>query len=172
MQEDLTRNYQRWREADVRGDDRESDQAFADVFKACVSEPLPSAAFTARTMSAIAAAGAADARRALLIRRALVWSGVPVACVAAYFAAGPLLSILSDAFVALLNLLVRFVVLLANGASLRSGAWSLLTAIGRAAAVLVTDPRVTVAMLVFQVVAVAALAALHRLLGPEREWSK
>jgi len=134
MPQDLTRNYHLWREADARGDDEESDAAFGEVFKSCVFEPLPSAAFTARTMAAIAVVSAADARRAVLIRRALVWSGVPAVCLAAYFAAGPLLSILSDAFVALLNLLVRFVVWLANGASLRSGAWSVLTAIGRAAA--------------------------------------
>jgi hypothetical protein len=50
--------------------------------------------------------------------------------------------------------------------------WSLLTALGRATAAFVADPRVTIAMLVFQVVAVAALTALHRLLGPEREWLK
>ena len=89
-----------------------------------------------------------------------------------YFGAGAALSALSSAFVGALNLLVAMVVWFANGPDVRTGVWSVLTGLGRAAAAFVADPRVTVAMLVFQVVAVAALAALHRLLGPGREWLK
>jgi hypothetical protein len=150
----------------------EADSAFAAVYEACVSAPLPSAQFTSQTMTAIATATAADARRAKMVRNVLVWSGMPAGIALAYFGAGPLFSVLSSAFVAALNLLVAVVVWFANGADVRSSLWSVMTGIGRAAAVFVADPRVTIAIVVFQVVAVAALAALHRLLGPEREWLK
>jgi hypothetical protein len=158
-------------ERETRTED-EADEAFAAVYEACVSAPLPSAQFTAQTMAAIAAATVGDARRNRLVRQALLWSGVPAGAAAVYFGAGPLLSVLSSALVAGLNLLVAIVVWVANGPDVRSGVWSLMTGIGRAAAAFVADPRVTIAIVVFQVVAVAALAALHRLLGPEREWLK
>lgn len=188
MREDLTLNYRRWLDADQPGadldadragdDDRaglledEADAAFAALYEACVSAPLPSAEFTSGTMTAIAAATAADAHRAKVVRKALIWSGIPAGLALAYFGAGPLFSVLSSAFVAGLNLLVAVVVWFANGPDARSSLWSVMTGIGRAAAAFVADPRVTIAIVVFQVVAVAALAALHRLLGPEREWLK
>ena len=172
MREDLDLNYRRWLNADHDGDDAEADAAFGAVFEACVSEPLPPAQFTAQTMAAIAAASAADAVRARVVRRVLLWSGVPAIALAIYFGAGAALSAVSSAFVGALNLLVALVVWFANGPDVRTGVWSVLTGLGRAAAAFVADPRVTVAMLVFQVVAVAALAALHRLLGPGREWLK
>jgi hypothetical protein len=152
--------------------DDEADAAFAALFDACVAAPLPSAQFTTDTMAAIAAATAADARRVRFARKALVWAGVPAGILLVYFGAGPLFSVLSSALVASLNLLVALVVWFANGADVRSSLWSVMTGIGRAAAAFVADPRVTIAIVVFQVVAVAALAALHRLLGPEREWLK
>jgi hypothetical protein len=202
MREDVSLNYRRWLSADRPvgvpddsdsptatpepaddGDpeseadggspvEDEADEAFAALYETCVSLPLPSAQFTSQTMAAIAAAAAADARRAKVVRRALVWSGIPAGIALAYFGAGPLFSALSNALVAGLNLLVAVVVWFANGADVRSGIWSAMTGIGRAAAAFVADPRVTIAIVVFQVVAVAALAALHRLLGPEREWLK
>ena len=172
MREDLSLNYHRWQIADERGDDAEADAAFGAVFEACVSAPLPSAAFTSQAMAAIAAATAADARRSKVIRQVLLWSGVPAATLAVYFGAGAVLSALSSALVGALNLLVAVVVWFVNGPDVRTGVWSMLTVMGRAAAAFVADSRVTVAMLVFQVVAIAALAALHRLLGPEREWLK
>jgi hypothetical protein len=105
-------------------------------------------------------------------RKALVWTGLPAGVALVYFGAGPLFSVLLNALVAGLNLLVAVVVWFANGADVRSSLWSALNGIGRAAAAFVADPRVTIAIVVFQVVAVAALAGLHRLLGPEREWLK
>jgi hypothetical protein len=179
MHEDLDLNYRRWRNADElvdpdgdRRSDEDADAAFGAVFQACTSAPLPSAQFTSNTMAAIAATAAADARRARVARAVLLWSGLPAGAVVVYFGAGALLSALSSALVGALNLLVAIVVWFANGPDVRSGAWTLLTGMGRAAAAFVADPRVTIAMLVFQVIAVAALVALHRLLGPEREWLK
>ena len=172
MHEDLSATYRRWREADAQNANDDADAAFKAVFQACTPAPLPSAGFTARTMARIAAGTATDARRARGLRRALLWSGLPAGAAAVYFLSGTLLALLSNAFVASLNLLVSIVVWSASGPDVRSGLWSVLTAMGRAAAAFVADPRVTIAMLVFQVVAVAALTALHRLLGPEREWLK
>jgi len=172
MHDDLSATYRRWREADAQNADDEADAAFTAVFQACTSAPLPSARFTAQTMAEIAAASAADARRAKRLRKALLWSGLPAGAAALYFLSGSLLALLSHALVASLNVLVSIVVWSASGPDVRSGLWSVLTAMGRAAAAFVADPRVTIAMLVFQVVAVAALTALHRLLGPEREWLK
>jgi hypothetical protein len=172
MHEDLSLTYRRWRSADAHGDEDEADAAFGAVFDACISAPLPSAQFTSQTMAAIAEATAADARRARVLRAVLLWSGLPAGGLAVYFGAGALLSILSSAFVGALNLLVAVVVWFANGPEVRSGVWSVLRGMGHAASAFAADSRVTIIMLVLQVVAVAALVALHRLLGPEREWLK
>jgi hypothetical protein len=172
MHEDLSATYRRWRAADAQNADDDADAAFKAVFEACASAPLASADFTARTMAGIAAATGSDARRARAVRAALLWSGLPVTAAALYFGAATLFSLLSNGLVAALNLLVAVVVWSASGPDVQSGLWAVLTALGRAAAAFVADPRVTIAMLVFQVVAVVALTALHRLLGPEREWLK
>ena len=70
-----------------------------------------------------------------------------------------------------MNLVISTVVWLANGGTARSSVWAVLSGVGRAAGVFVSDPRVTVALLACQVVAIAALVALHRLLG-DREMLK
>ncbi len=114
----------------------------------------------------------ADAVHARRVRRVLLWSGIPIGALALYFGAGALFWALSTGLVAVLNFLVAMVVWFANGHDVRSTVWTLLTGLGRAALAFAADSRVTVAILIFQVVAVAALAALHRLLGPEREWLK
>ena len=172
MRDDLPEQYRRWVEADEQGHDDEADDSFERLFGACVPAPLPSARFTEAAMAAIAEATVADARRARRLRRVLLWSGVPAGAVALYSGAGAVLWALSTGLVGGLNFLVAMVVWFANGPDVRSSLWTLLTGLGRAALVFAADPRVTIAILVFQVVAVAALAALHRLLGPEREWLK
>jgi hypothetical protein len=172
MYEDLDLTYRRWRAAEDLGDDDEADAAFASVFEASVGSPLPSPELTARTLAALAAASTADARRARLVRTALLWAGVPAALAAAYFGAGPLLSAISALLVAVLNLSIAAVVWFANGPDIQSGFWSVLTGLGRAAGAFVSNPRVTFVMLACQAIAVVALAALHRLLGREREWLK
>jgi len=172
MRDDLTEQYRRWLEADDQGHDDEADASFERLFDACVPTPLPSVRFTETTMAAIAEAAVADAKRAKRLRQVLLWSGVPLGAVGLYFGAGALFWALSTGLVAGLNFLVAVVVWFANGHDVRSSLWTMLTGLGRAALAFVADPRVTIAILVFQAVAVAALAALHRLLGPEREWLK
>jgi len=169
--DDLSRDYDRWRVAEERDEDDAADAAFRAIFEASVSPPLPSREFTTRTMAAIADAAVADARRARIGRAALIWGGLAVLVVGLYFGAGLLLSLLSSAVVGSLNLVISTVVWLANGGTVRSSVWAVLTGIGRAAGVFVSDPRVTVALLAFQAVAIGALVALHRLLG-DRELLK
>jgi len=169
--DDLSRDYDRWRLAEERDEDDAADAAFRAIFEASVSPPLPSREFTTRTMAAIADAAVADARRARIGRAALIWGGLAVLVVGLYFGAGLLLSLLSSAVVGSLNLVISTVVWLANGGTVRSSVWAVLTGIGRAAGVFVSDPRVTVALLAFQAVAIGALVALHRLLG-DRELLK
>jgi hypothetical protein len=170
--DDLTRDYDRWRLAEERDEDDAADTVFRAVFEASVSSPLPSREFTTRTMAAIADAAAADARRARMGRTILVWGGLAASIVAVYFGAGALLSMLSSAVVGALNLVISTVVWFADGGSVRSSAWAVLSGLGRAAAAFVADPRVTVALFAFQAVAIGALVALHRLLGSDRELLK
>jgi len=172
MRDDLSEQYRRWLEADEQGNDAEADASFERLFDACLPAPLPSARFTETTMAAIGAAAVADAARAKRLRRVLLWSGVPLGALALYFGAGALLWTFSTGIVAALDFLVAMVVWFANGHDIQSTVWTVLTGLGRAALAFAADSRVTVAILIFQVVAVAALAALHRLLGPEREWLK
>jgi hypothetical protein len=172
MYEDLDLTYRRWRAAEDLGEDDEADAAFASIFEATVGSPLPSREFTAATMAAITAASHADARRKRMTRTAVLWAGVPAALAAAFFVAGPLLSAISAMLVAILNLSIAAVVWFASGPDIRSGLWSVLTGLGRAAGAFVSDPRVTFVMLACQGVAVVALAVLHRLLRREREWLK
>jgi ABC-type multidrug transport system fused ATPase/permease subunit len=169
MSDDLSLDYRRWRSSEDADDDA-ADAAFAAVYEAAVSQPLPSREFVARTMAAVSAASEAQRRRSRLFRRALVWVGVPAAAVLLYLSAGTLISLASSALVQGLNLVVSTVVLFVSGSEARRPLWSLVTGLGRATAAFVSDPRVTVAMLAFQGVAVVALVALHRLLGSEREW--
>lgn len=172
MYEDLDLSYRRWRAAEDLGEDDEADAAFASVFEASVGSPLPSSGFTATTMAAIAAASHADARRRRMVRKALLWAGVPGALAVAFVSAGPLLSAISAMLVAVLNLSIAAVVWFASGPDIRSSLWSVLAGLGRAAGAFVSDPRVTFVMLACQGIAVVALAVLHRLLGREREWLK
>ncbi|MEO7273814.1 MAG: hypothetical protein ABIX28_03360 [Vicinamibacterales bacterium] len=172
MRDDVNAQYRRWLDADEQGNDDEADASFERLFDACVPTPLPSVRFTETTMAAVASASLADAKRARRLRQVLLWSGGPLAAVSLYFGAGAAVWALSTGLVAGLNFLVAAVVWFANGHDVRSSLWTMLTGLGRAALAFAADPRVTIAILVFQAVAVAALAALHRLLGPEREWLK
>lgn len=170
MNEDLTRTYRRWQDAEAAADDDGADAAFATLFEASVSAPLPSRELVPRTMAAVAAVSAADARRGRRVRAGLLWVGLPAAVVLIYLGAGTMVSLLASAVVACLNLLVSIVVMFAGGTDVRRALWSVLSGLGHATAAFVADPRVTFAMVVCQAVAVAALVALRRLLGPGREW--
>lgn len=168
MDEKLARLYGRWRAADDEARDDDADAAFLSLTESVAHERLVPAQFTARTMAAIADAMAVDARRARRTRKALIWGSVAAGLVAAYFGAGLALSAISSALVATLDLMIQAVVWVATGPDLNL--WSLLNSVGRASAAFISDPKVTVAMLAIQGIAIAALVALRRLLASDREF--
>jgi hypothetical protein len=167
MDERLTGLYSRWHAADEADRDDEADEAFRALTEAVIPAAAVPARFSERTMCAIAAATAADARRAELTRKALVLAAV-VGAVAAGFAAPFALSIVSSALIAGLNGIVAAIVWAATGPNLNL--WSVMSSLGRASAAFIADPRVTITMLAIQGIAIAALVALRRLLGSDREF--
>lgn len=168
MNEDLDRLYSRWRAAEDTDRDDEADAAFRILSEAVLAErPVP-LQFTLDTTAAIANAMAAETRRAGRARKRLVWGGVAAGLVAAYFGAAPALSLLSTVMVAALDGMIQLIVLVSSGPDLN--AWSLLSSLGRASAAFIVDPKVTVIMLTIQGIAIAALVALRRLLGSDREF--
>ena len=168
MNEQQSRDWRRWVEAEQAGEDDTADALFTGVFRAA-GAALPSTRFTASTMAAVAAAAAADARRARRIRSI----GWPVAIVAAvlivYTTAGLMMSAFSAIVVGALSLLVSAVVKVATTASAGEDVWSIAASLGRATAALLTSPSVTTTILALQGIAVAALIALQRLLRSDRE---
>ena len=162
-------SYGRWRAADESGRDDDADWAFKTVFRTVVpTEPI-SADFTKRTMDALAAAAAREARRARHTRAAVVSVSVVGGAAALYFGTGWAISMLSTVFVGFLNLVIAVIVGGAGAVEKGAGFWAVLGSLGRAVAAFVTDPKVTVAILAIQAVAIAALVALQRLLGSDRE---
>lgn len=168
MDEELDRLYSRWRVADKTDRDDEADAAFRALSKAVMHERAVPLQFTAETTAAIANAMAADARRASRARKALVWGGVAAGIIAAYFGAAPALSVVSTALVAALDATIQAIVWVSTGPDLNVRA--VLNSLGRASAAFIVDPRVTVIMLTIQGIAIAALVALRRLLGSDREF--
>lgn len=169
MDEDLIRSYRRWQAAEAALRDNDADAEFQSVFAAAVDPGGVSAGFTAQTMAAIAAAAVRERRRAWRLRAAMVAGGLLAGTTAAYFGAGFLVAFASAALTGLIDLAIGAVVGMAGAAQTGAGLWSVLTSVGGAAATFVADPSVTVMLLALQGIAVAALVALHRLLGLNEE---
>lgn len=169
MDEDLTRHYRRWREADAHDRDDEADAACAAMFEDLGRETVVAPDFTARTLAAVAAAAEQDRQRARRARQASVAGGVAAAGVGVY-AGGPwMLSAFSTLLVSAIDLIVRLTVAMASGMEAGTDVWSVFASLGRALAAFVTNPAVTAAIFAMQGIAMAALIALHRLLGSDRE---
>ena len=169
VDEELTRNVHRWLEADIEGQDDEADSACRAVFAEAVSEPAVPLTFAARTMEAIGTATAQDARRARLMRRAMLGGGALSGVAAAYFGGAWAIATLSAIIIRSLDLLLGATVRVASSVQAGADAWTVLSSIGRAVGAFVSDPTVTVAMLTMQGLAIAALFALQRLLGTDTE---
>jgi hypothetical protein len=166
---DASGSYGRWRAAEDSERDDDADWAFRTVFQTAMPEQPVSTEFMTRTMMAVAAAAAGDARRARRVR-AGVLTGTAVATTAAvYFGTGWAISLASAAFVGLLNMVIASAVRGAAAFQTGAGVWSVLASLGRAAAALAADSNVTFAMIAISAVAVAALLALQRLLGSDGE---
>ena len=167
MSQELDRLYARWRVAEETDRDDEADAAFRALSESVFAERAVPLQFTLDTTAAIAHAMASEARRAGRARTRLVWGGIAAGLVAAYFGAVPALSILSTVLVAALDGMIQLIVLVSSGPDLN--VWSLFGSLGRASAAFIVDPKVTVIMLTIQGIAIAALVALRRLLGSDRE---
>jgi hypothetical protein len=172
MDDELTRRYRRWLEADESGNDDEADAACRTLFQAADrEEPIP-LTFTSRTMEAIAAAAVRDAETARRTRIGLIAGGIAGGILTAYFTAGAALSFFVRALVWVFDLLVSLVVRGAAGAETGAGVWSVFASLGRAASAFVADPTVTFVLLVLQGLAILALITLQRLLGSDGETFK
>ena len=169
MDPDLTRDWHRWTAADAAGRDDEADAACRGVLAAAPPAVFPSRDFTMRTLAAIATARALEARRARRARRAAVAASAVIGAAALYLGGGWAATALSGLVIGTLNVFVAVAVRMAVSLQGGSGVWDVLGGLGRAAAAFVADPAVTAAMLGLQGIAIAALLALHRLLGSERE---
>jgi len=168
MDDELVRNCTRWQEAEQAGREDEADVAFRSVF-AAVPGVEPSRAFTAATLQAVTAAAERDLVRARRTRRAVFVTAALSAVVGLYFGAGLLVSLGTSAALGLFDLLVGAVVTTASAADRGTDVWSVFSALGRAFAAFIADPKVTMVLLVIQGIAAAALFALHRLLGTDVE---
>lgn len=164
-----TDSYSRWRDAEEAGRDEDADRAFRSVFQALAQEKPVAPAFATRTLAAVTAAAERDRRRARRTRVAAIWGAVVGGSVAAYFGSGWAVSFLTSAFIGLLNVLIGAVVNGAMGLDAGAGVWSILASLGRAAGAFVADPKVTLVILAIQLIAMAALVALRRLLGVDGE---
>jgi hypothetical protein len=169
-QDSIERRLHDWQTAEITGDNDAADEAFARLYATAVPRRAPAPAFVAATVQAVASATARDARRARWVRAALGSTAAVVGLGLLYLGSGVLLSMFSAAVVGGLNLIVSTIVWMAEGGQARTGVWSALGGLGRAAAAFVAEPRVTVVILGFQAVAAAALVVMHRLLGRDREW--
>ena len=162
-------DYPRWRaaEADEREDD--ADEAFRSVFQSVADEPAISLGFTAETMKAVATAAAVDARRARQARIAVLTGTIVASAAALYVGAGLAVAFISATFLGLFNLLIAAVVRTAEAFQSGAGIWGVMSSLGRATAAVASDSSVTFAMIGISIVAIAALAALQRLLGSDEE---
>jgi hypothetical protein len=95
--------------------------------------------------------------------------GAAVAATLLYVGGPWLLAAGSWMLVALINLLVSATVQVATSMETGVDIWAVVAALGRALAAFVSSPGVTIAMLAMQAIAMAALIALQRLLGSDRE---
>ena len=169
MDDELSRSYRRWLEADDSGTDDEADAACRAVFQDVELEETVPLTFAVRTMEAVAADAARELRRGKLARSALTAGGVVAAAVAAYFGSAPALGLVTTALVGVFDLLIAVIVRSAAGVEAGADLWSFFRSIGRAASAFVADPKVTFVLLALQGLAIAALVALQRLLGSDRE---
>lgn len=161
--------YPRWRAAEADDRDDDADEAFREVFQSAAVEQPVSLDFMAETMKAIAAAAAIDGRRAGQARVAVLAGTIAATAGALYVGAGWAITLVSATFLGLLNLLVAAVVRTAEAFQTGVGVWGVLSSLGRATAAVATDSSVTFAMIGISIVAIAALAALQRLLGSDEE---
>ncbi|PYR75887.1 MAG: hypothetical protein DMF86_14020 [Acidobacteria bacterium] len=169
MDQDLFRNYRRWRSADEDGRNDEADAAFMSFFPGVTGDPPVSPDFAGRTMAEIAVVRARDARRARWFRVAFGCGASLGTAAAVYFGAAWLVTSFSSGLMRLLNLMVGSIVQVAAAAHTGADSWNVVSNLGRAAAAFAASPSVTMVILAMQGVAFVALVALQRLLRSDTE---
>jgi hypothetical protein len=169
MDDELIAQYRRWLSAEQDERDDDADAACRAVFEEAVAQPLPPLDFTARTVAAVAAQSAADAERRRRVRGLAGVAAAAAVIIGGWFGGGLLISAMTSLLLGAFNLLIGAVVRTAAGVDAGAGVWSLFGSMGRAASAFVSDPTVTFVLLVMQGLAIAALAALQRLLGSDGE---
>ena len=149
MNDDLTRSYRRWLEADESGSDDDADAACRTLFQAAdrEEEDIVPLTFTSRTMQAISAAAVRDAEAARRTRTGLIAGSIAGGVLIAYFTAGAALSFLIRALIWMFDVLVGLIVRGAAGAETGASVWSVFASLGRAASAFVADPTVTFVLL-------------------------
>jgi hypothetical protein len=169
MNDNLNRSYRRWHTAEGAGREDEADAEFKTLFSTVVPQPGVTADFTTRTMEAVAAAAAREARHVRRVRAGLIAGGIVGGVLAAYFGSGVVVGLGSGLVARTFDLLISMVVQMAGAAQTGADMWSVLSSMGRTAAAVAADPTVTVMLFALQVIALAALVALQRLLGVDEE---
>ena len=165
-----TRAIETWLAAEHRSDDTAADGAFRDLIQV-LPAPAPPAGFAGRVMAAAVRDGAvrAPTRQGWsgAPARLLIWcGGGATVLIAALVVLGPFLVGL---LVRLLNFSVQGFVWIVRGLEGGLDTWSLMAQIGRAVGASLTTPQVSASVVVIELVGVAALYTLHRVLSYDKE---
>jgi hypothetical protein len=167
MDDELVRNYNRWRAFESEGREDEADAAFGPMFRDAVQPQPVSLEFSSRAMEAVAGAAERDALRAQRTRKVLAPLGAVAAAGILYLSGGFIVSTLTTGVVWLVGLLISSIVGIATNAEAGLDLWSVARSLGRATAAFVSSPTVTITIIAVQGVAMAALIALQHLLGSD-----
>ena len=165
-----TRSVETWLAAESRSDDAAADGALKDLIRV-LPAPAPPAGFARRVMAAAARDGIVrtPARRG--------WSG-PTARLLAWCGGGAAALIVTLVFLGplmvrgaarLLNFSVQGFVWIVRGLEGGLDAWSLMAEIGRVVGASLTTPQVSLSVVLLELVGVAALYTLHRVLSNDTE---
>jgi hypothetical protein len=154
--------WQRWVAAEQDNRDDEADDALRGVFRA-VPMHLPSDHFAAGVAEQIARAAARQAR---IVKVAFVSGGLLATVITV-----ALLPYIPRLVRALLDLSVRAIVWTIFALERGRDVWSILGQFARAAGALVVAPQVTFVLIVFGLIAIAALYGLNRILELEERSS-
>jgi len=167
MDDELVRNYNRWRVVEDDGREDEADAAFGAVVREVLHPQPVSLEFSARAMHAVAAAAERDAHRVRRTRKVLAPIGVAAAAAVLYLSGGFVVSALTSSVVWIVDVLIASIVGIATNAQAGVDLWSVARGLGRAAAAFISSPTVTITIIAVQGIAMAALIALQRLLGSD-----
>ena len=164
------RSAEMWLAAEHGADDTAADTALQDLMQV-LPAPVPPEGFSGRVMAAAARDGIVSAppRRRWFgpTARLLAWcGGGAVALIGTLVVLGPFLV---RQVVGLLNFSVQGFVWIVRALDGGLDAWSLMAEIGRAVGASLATPQVSASVVVLELVGVAALYSLHRVLSYDKE---